>query len=302
LEDLGACAPFPKHTGVTGIAFDPGRLLRCRTCGLGQRQPVPDEQTLIAMYRDAPAEHMDYLFEDNAAWTLARQELLTRFAATSEPAVLDVGCHTGAFLAAMPVLWRKHGIESARIPMRIASEQNGVKIIAERLETISDEWAQRFDAVTMFDVVEHLPDPETGIALATRLLKPGGLLLLSSANFNAWTWHWLRGGHWYLQSHQHLSIVSRRFLARVAKRHALAFVDTQLIPHRHAPRSERRRDAIKAFYWGLRRRGGLYRIPHRLMQALPGLRELRHMQSAPWTMSLRDHLVASFERTNEQCN
>lgn len=289
LDDLGACAPF-----ATAGAHDPGRLLRCRTCGLGQRHPVPDEQTLIAMYRETPAEDMAYRFEDNAAWSAARRALQMRFANIAAPAILDVGCHTGAFLDGLPARWRKHGIESARDPMCIASEQRGITLIGERIESINPEWAHRFDAVTMFDVVEHLPDPEAGIAHAARLVKPGGVLLLSSADLDAWTWRWLGSDHWYLQTPQHLSVISRRFLQHVAKRHRLELGAVQSIPHRYAPRRERWREATKALYWGLRARRGLYRIPHRLLQSLPGLRELRHMQSAPWTMTLRDHLLATY--------
>jgi SAM-dependent methyltransferase len=247
------------------------------------------------MYEATPAGHMAYRFEDNAAWSLARARLLGRFANGSTPAILDVGCHTGAFLAGLPATWRRYGIESAHEPREVASAEHGVGLIGERLETVSPEWAHRFDAVTMFDVVEHLPDPEAGIAHAARLLKPGGVLMLSSADLDAWTWRWLGSSHWYLQTPQHLSVISRRFLQHVAQRHALELESVQTIPHRHAPRRERWREALKAVYWGLRCRRGLFRIPHRLLQSFPGLQDLRHMQSVPWTMTLADHTLGVYE-------
>lgn len=296
LDDLGACAPFAQSIASAVVtAHNSGRLLRCRNCGLGQRHPVPDEQTLIAMYRETPAEDMAYRFEENVAWSLARERLLARFANVSSPAVLDVGCHTGEFLAGLPPAWRKHGVESAREPLRIAREEHAVTIIGDRLEAIGNEWAQQFDAVTLFDVVEHLPDPDTGIAQAARLLKPNGVLMLSSGDFDAWTWRWLGAGHWYLQTPQHLSILSRRFLIHVAGRHALNFRTIQRIPHRRGSLRERYRETVKNLYWGMRRRRGIYRLPHRLLQSLPDLRDLRHMQSVPWTMKLSDHFLASFE-------
>jgi len=295
LDDLGACAPFARAVDTMESAPDPGRLLRCRTCGLGQRHPMPDEQTLINMYRETPAEDMDYRFEENAAWSLSRQRLLKRLASVREPAVLDVGCHTGAFLAGLPADWRKHGIESAREPTRIAQEQNGVAIIGDRLESIDARWLGQFDAVTMFDVVEHLPDPATGIAQAARLLKTDGILMLSSGDLDAWTWRWFGSGHWYLQTPQHLSIISRGFLVYLAEGRGLALREFLRIPHRYAPRCERWREAIRAFYWGARLRRGLYRIPHRLLQSLPGLGDLRHMQSVPWAMSVSDHCLVTIE-------
>jgi SAM-dependent methyltransferase len=43
---------------------------------------------------------------------------------------------------------------------------------------------QTFDAVTMFDVLEHIPDHKTAIAEAFRVLRPGGFLLVSTPNEN----------------------------------------------------------------------------------------------------------------------
>ena len=247
------------------------------------------------MYRETPASEMEYRFEENAAWSLARQRLLARFDADRAIQICDVGCHTGGFLAALPPAWHRHGIESAEGPLSVAREQHGVELIAERIETVSPEWAHRFDVVTMFDVVEHLPDPGAGIVHAARLLKPGGCLLLSSGDLDAWTWRWLGSSHWYLQTPQHLSVVSRRFLQHVAQANALELVEVEPIPHRRASLRDRWHDAIRAIYWGLRRRRGLYRIAHRLLQSLPGLRNLRHIRSTPWTMTLNDHCLAIYD-------
>lgn len=292
LDDLGACPPL-AGSGTTATS-DPGRLLRCRFCGLGQRHPVPDEQALIAMYRETPAEDMAYRFEDNAAWSLARKQLLKRFASTPAPVILDVGCHTGAFLAGLPDTWHKHGIESAHEPVRIARDRNGVKVIGERLDSTGPEWARRFDAVTMFDVVEHLSDPQKGIEQAARFLKPGGVLLLSSGDLDAWTWRWLGCDHWYLQTPQHIAVISRRFLQHVSRRSNLDLSEVHGIPHRHANRCRRLQEAMDVIYWGSRQRGGVQRNVSRLLQTLPGLRNLRHMQSARWSMTLRDHFLVTY--------
>lgn len=46
--------------------------------------------------------------------------------------------------------------------------------------------AESFDMVTMFDVLEHIPDDQGAIAEAWRVLKPGGTLLISTPNQSTW--------------------------------------------------------------------------------------------------------------------
>jgi len=272
------------------------RFLRCAACGLGQRHPVPDVAALIEMYRHTSSHEMEYPFESNAAWCRARELLDTHLEGSQQAAVLDVGCHTGRFLAALPEGWTRHGIESADGPVQVASEQHHVNVIAERLETTDARWRNHFDAVTMFDVIEHLPDPLAGLRAAAQLVKPGGLLIVSSGDLDAWTWRWLGSEHWYLQTPQHLCVVSQRFLDYAARDYGLEQHSFMKIPHRLANRSFRWREMIDAVHWGLRIRSGLYRVLHRLMQSVPGLGRLRHRVTVPWTMTLRDHLLASYVR------
>ncbi|MBV6413042.1 MAG: Ubiquinone biosynthesis O-methyltransferase [Xanthomonadales bacterium] len=267
-------------------------LYRCPHCALGQRHPIPDAVGIAALYADAKPEEMAYVYEDNAAWALARNMLVKRLVAVESPSVLDVGCHTGRFLAGLPKAWRRFGVENPGPPADAARRDNRVEIIADWIETVGGEWDARFDAVTLFDVIEHVPDPATAIGRLARLLKPGGVLIVSSGDLDAWTWRWLGAGHWYLQTPQHLSVISRGFLRHVAVERGLRLREFQTIPHRHAPRTQ---DAARLAYWGMRQRGGLWRSPQRLLHALPGLHGLRHMQSVPWAMSLRDHCVAVFE-------
>ena len=173
---------------------------------------------------------------------------------------------------------------------------HGIRIIAERLETVTPEWAERFDVVTLFDVVEHLVDPAAGLAKAAALLKPNGLLLASTADMDAWTWKWMAGRHWYLQTPLHISMASRQFFGHVAYQDGLVLEEAMRIPHRIGNFRSRWNDRIETLYSELRERGGWYRIPRRLMHSIPGMRQLRHRQSVPWSMRLKDHMFVVLVR------
>ena len=288
LRDLGTCPT------IEGEAQS--HLYRCGDCGLGQRHPIPDDDGIAAMYAGIRVEEMTYDYSSNAAWTLARKQLMARFPSDASISLLDVGCHTGTFLGGLPAGWSRHGIESMGAPREHASTRHAIRMVGERIEDIGGEWDGRFDVVTLFDVVEHLPDPGAGIGVAMRLVKPGGLLLFSTADLDAWTWRWLGAGHWYLQTPQHLSVLSMEFLRHLEVRNQSRLRSVRKIPHRDDSARNRMQETIRAFYWGTRQRRRIWRVPHRVLQSLPGLRHLRNMTSVPWTMALKDHFLCSFER------
>ena len=288
LRDLGAC---PAMDGEA-----PDHLYRCNDCGLGQRHPIPDAAGIAAMYAGIGIDEMDYGHDGTAAWALARKDLVARFSDNAKVSVLDVGCHTGAFLGSLPAAWKRHGIEGMGAPRAFAESNHAVRMIGERIEDVATEWDGQFDVVTLFDVVEHLPDPGAGIEAALQLVKPGGRLMFSTADLDAWTWRWLGAGHWYLQTPQHLSVLSRKFLRYLAQRSHAQLLGVRRIPHRDDSSRVRMHEAIRAFYWGARQRRSVWRVPHRLLQSTPGLRQLRNMTSVPWTMALHDHFLCSYER------
>ncbi len=300
LLDLGPCAPIPaaaaRELGFADGIYPAGRLLRCPNCGLGQRQPCLDEAALVEAYRQTPAETLAYDFDDNTAWTAAREYLRKRWEGGAPRRVLDIGCHTGAFLVGLPAGWQRFGVESAEGPTLVAARDHSITIIADRIETIDAAWDGGFDAVTLFDVVEHLRDPATDLERAAALLRPGGVLIASTADLDAWTWRWTAGRHWYLQAPLHLSIASRGFFRYVAERAGLKFKRFERVAHRRGSFGSRLRERIDLIHWELRQRGGWYRIPQRLLQLLPGFGDLRHRESTPWAMRLKDHLLVVLER------
>lgn len=239
---------------------------------------------------------MDYRFEDNCAWSAARRFLSSQWSESGEKRVLDIGCHTGAFLAGLPPQWSRFGVESAETPIVTATAANAVTVLADRIETIGQQWNASFDAVTLFDVVEHLPDPASGLARAAELVRPNGFLLVSTADLDAWTWRLAKGRHWYLQSALHLCVGSEGFFRHVAERNGLRLAGLRRIPHRRGNFRMRWNEYCEAVYWELKQRGGAWRLPQRIMHSVPGLRRLRHRQSTPWTMRLKDHVFLVLTR------
>jgi 2-polyprenyl-3-methyl-5-hydroxy-6-metoxy-1,4-benzoquinol methylase len=271
-------------------------LYSCEACGLVFRFPRLNSVELESFYRNLPSS----LWQDGGEATEARSKansyLLARFAKSSEISVLDVGAYTGGFLKSLPGSWRKSAIEPSHEAAELLESQ-GVKLIGHFLhEEQLQQHNGEFDVVSMIDVLEHVESPLDAINRLAALVKPGGLILISTGNSGHWTWRLLKGDHWYLHSIQHCSFGSRRYLRRLAKLTNLRI--TKQVAHSHKSSSSKRRfqQACEVVYSWARSRTGFARRAVGWMVYWPGLDYLKHKQSTPFSDGLRDHLFVVYEK------
>lgn len=168
-----------RLTGLPGVYT----FVQCTGCGLRRLYPRPALD--VALYPD------DYEFfrqhEERvlsplrrlARWHshFRRYQLVRRFSSQETGSLVDVGCATGAFLAFMATRgWQVQGVEPSATAATIA-RQRGLFIHNHRL-TEAPISAETFDVVTLWDVLEHIPDPLPTLQAAAQALKPGGVLLV----------------------------------------------------------------------------------------------------------------------------
>lgn len=92
--------------------------------------------------------------------------------------LLDVGCGTGSYLASMAALGLSvTGVDLFEDVAREVSARYGIPVHAGELPAV-DLPPGSFDIVTLWHMVEHLPNPGQVIARARELLAPGGVLML----------------------------------------------------------------------------------------------------------------------------
>jgi len=95
--------------------------------------------------------------------------------------LLDIGAGTGDFLSAAKAAgWKVTGTEPNEKARNIAVAKQ--VILAENTTNFAEH---SFDMITMWHVLEHVPNPESQIRELKRLLKPEGTLIIAVPNFNS---------------------------------------------------------------------------------------------------------------------
>lgn len=99
---------------------------------------------------------------------------------------LDVGCFNGFFVKMLLSLgYDAQGVDFNKSAIAYGKEKLGLgmRVSTHTLEELFEQ-EERFDVITLFEVLEHLPDPKTFLGVVTKLLKDRGVLILSTPNNN----------------------------------------------------------------------------------------------------------------------
>jgi 2-polyprenyl-3-methyl-5-hydroxy-6-metoxy-1,4-benzoquinol methylase len=160
-------------------------IQRCAGCGLLALHPQPTPETLAQLYAESyyhsdasVSRGYDGYVADAENWRLTFRDRLRFLPANGR--LLDVGAAAGYFVEQARLAgWDAEGIEPSEWASRYAREALGQPVTTGMLEAAGYADA-RFDAVTMWEVIEHIPDPQRFLGEAARVLKPGGVLALST--------------------------------------------------------------------------------------------------------------------------
>ena len=200
-----ACGLERSHFAFTAAGFVHVRCSRCATLFVAELPPPERvEATYLAPDYHSSAEGQELRMRADAD---ARAQVLRKFGCRD---VLEVGCGPGHFLDAVRELgMRVEGVDRARTAAGPRA----------RGHTIHDCWLQdlapvaaRFDAVAMWEVIEHVPDPKDMLVHARKWLRPGGFLALSTPSSSGLPARALGARFPMVCPPDHLALFSRRGL------------------------------------------------------------------------------------------
>lgn len=181
-----------NHCGSTGTRpvarVDGYSLVRCAACDLAFIADPPEPAALAAMYQAGNNYHSalhDPASDDFARMTdVARTHLRFVRNYAQHGTLVDIGCSTGLFLnEARRQGFDVAGVEFSGSSASFARDHFHLSVTDGDIHAL-DYAEGTIDVLTMFDVIEHVRDPARDILAAYRLLKPGGLFILSTPNID----------------------------------------------------------------------------------------------------------------------
>ncbi len=222
--------PSPERCVACGGTPHPGfargdvTIVRCAECGLEWRRPFPDEVALDALYAGG------YF----ARWGLAAPGALARVRAAKQASyreflaalprfppgarLLDLGCAFGFLLAVA----QERGLEAYGLDVNPEAVAEARREFGERIHAGPlDERAfpgVRFHAITLVDVLEHVPDPVGLLARVRERLAEGGVVLAVLPNVASLTRR-LLGARWPHYAPEHLFHWTPDAIRRLAASH-----------------------------------------------------------------------------------
>ena len=174
-------------------------LARCEDCGLVATSPsVPADaigRYYPASYYGDNNRRFNALLEGLIPFFRNRRAVaIEKFVPTGR--VLDVGCGRGILPALMRDRgWDAHGLEFSETSARHARDELRLPVFVG--DFLKSSYADSsFDAVVLWHVLEHVPDPVATLVRARQILKPGGLLVIAVPNFESLQARFA-GRHWF---------------------------------------------------------------------------------------------------------
>lgn len=196
-------------------------ILSCEECGTGVLCPFPSDPETSSYYRQVFYNEEGKRFR---GWMEILRHMLASLRGTTlnklMPAkgrLLDFGSGAGHFAATQARAgWDAHSVDPYSIASRNAA---ACRVIDGTFELLYPD--AHFDAVTLWYVIEHLRDPRAAIAELSRVLKPGGIMLLAQQDFASYQAR-VFGPNWlYLDPPRHIWQFTADSLTRLAAQFGL---------------------------------------------------------------------------------
>ncbi|GLB52916.1 methyltransferase [Neptunitalea chrysea] len=196
-----------------------------------ETKPQPSEDALPAYYQsedyishtDAKRSLFEKLYHLIKTYALVKKVKLIYSFKTKEKELLDIGAGTGDFLKqAQSMGWSVCGVEP-----NASAIENAKKKGIDLYSTLEVLPQKKYDVITLWHVLEHLPNLDEQIAKITYLLKPEGVIVIAVPNYNSYDANYYKEFWAAYDVPRHLWHFSKTSINKLFSKHAFRLVDVR---------------------------------------------------------------------------
>lgn len=206
------------------------KVMQCRDCGIGYMEAFPANLGDVYShegYNDT--QETNYLHNVDyrkKRFAMERLTIIRRHItkAAIDTRLLDVGCGTGWFLeVAMQEGFVAYGLELGKEIAAATSKRLKIKVFTETLQEMPV--SEKFDVITLFDLLEHVPDPKAVLRSVREHLNPGGIALIFCPNLDSVGMRILQERSSLVMPAEHLFYFTPKSLRRLIEQTPLEVVE-----------------------------------------------------------------------------
>jgi SAM-dependent methyltransferase len=194
-----------------------GRIVRCDFCGLVRSDPTVDTEVLARLYAQSSFDYGDEI--SGLQKTYGKYLRKLKLFGGQKGSLLEIGCGNGFFLQEAKRQGYKivRGVEPSTQACDQAPRSVKANIVCDIMRTGVFE-PDSFDAICLFQVFDHIPEPNALLQECFSVLKPGGLILFLNHNVNSVSAK-LLGAKSPIIDLEHTYLYSPRTLMRITQKH-----------------------------------------------------------------------------------
>jgi len=205
LQEIG---PIPATNLFGGQALSrtiSGSVLYyCKDCSLRFKHPRLSDKDLEALYSMVKLDHWNSAPSIRPDWKIAQERIVE---GESQGDILDIGCFDGGFFTTLPQTYGFYGVEINSLAAKKA-QKNGIQLLGTSIDSMIKIDSNKFDVITAFDVVEHIENPIAFLKEVIRMVRPGGLVIISTGNAISNSYRLLGNRYYYVANAEHISFIS----------------------------------------------------------------------------------------------
>ncbi len=215
-----ACGRVTEHKLVfKKRSFD---ILRCEVCGIGRTQA--DDFDPEACYNEGYFNggqedgYVNYLESESVLRTeFSKSAKILLDYVKKDGRILEVGCAFGFFLLEASDYFRVEGIEISDYAANYARSR-GLSVRTGVVNEAALKDLGMFDAIVLFDVIEHLQDPYETLSICWQHLNPGGVVMFTTGDFGSFPARALKDKWRLMTPPQHLFFFTKASVSALANR------------------------------------------------------------------------------------